>query len=426
MASFSYSSPNSPTKPYDPSRRASYQGYMNSPQICVTTVSDEQLVPTFGQVTDSKFTQYQFNYSPYNSTHTSPSHSPIPEPNEYYSSNQSSPANIYTATDSVLNGDPMLSAMQPMDTNITYSNGKVYQNLGQYQHPVPNAMEGNMKDRINAMTIDDTRYNMQQTMLSGTNQQTSPNYAQDTKYTLGEQPNHGQTLPPAGIAQPNAQYPTSSVKVEQWMESTNLSQPLGQPPPYPYTTRTDTETFAQTMPLMTDSKESGVTYGTMGQQQTTPYLDPPFKAMASLLDAKPNAPQTDYPSNTSSYESFPQQNSGNNPYPSEQIPPSVKSEGILEIPESMESLSPEKIKEMEETIATLTAAYNSAPPFVPEGLEDLAEKERKFMVSPIIIEVKSVSAVRVKIHLSLTSHQHVLNSLWPSDDTIYLGQNWFR
>ena len=401
MASFSYSSPNSPTKSYDPSRHDYYQGYMNSPQICITTVSDEQLVPTFGQVVDSKFTQYQFNYSPYNSTHTSPSHSPVPEPKEYYSSNRPSPKHIYTATDSVLNGDPMLSAMQPMETDIAYSNGKVYQNLGQYQHPVPNAMEGNMKDRISTMTIDDTQYNMQQTMLSGTNQQTCPNYAQNTKYNLGEQPKHGQTLPPAGNAQTNAQYSTSSAKVEQWMESTHLGQPLGQPPPYPYTTHSDTETLAQTMPVMTDSKGSGMTYGTMGQQQTTPYSDPPFKAMAS-----PSAPQTDYPLNTSSYESYSQQNPGNNPYPSEQMPPSIKSEEILEIPESMESLSPEKIKEMEETIATLTAVYNSAPPFVPKYLEDLAEKERKFMVRPIITEVKSVYIIRVKIlmfpHISLT------------------------
>ena len=402
IASFSYSSPNSLTKSHDPGGRASSQGYMNSPRICITNVSDEQLVPTFGRVTDSKFTQYQFNYSPHTSTHTSPSHSPIPEPNEYYSSNQSSPVNIYIATDSVLNGDPMLSAMQPMDTNITYSNEKAYQNLGQYQHSIPNAMEGNMKDRISAMTIDDTQCNMQQTMLSGTNQQTSPNYAQDTKYNLGEQPNHGPTLPPAGIVQPNAQYPTSSLKVEQWMESSHLGQPLGHPPPYPYTTRTDTETLAQIMSLMTDSKGSGVTYGTMGQRQTTPYSDPPFKAMASPLDSKSNAPL-----NTSSYESFPQQSSGNNPYPSEQIPPGAKSEEIREKPESMESFSPEKIKEMEETIATLTVAYNSAPPFVPEGLKDLAEKERKFMVSPIVIEAKSVSIVRVKIHLSLTSHQHM-------------------
>ena len=424
MASFSYSSPNSPTKPYDPSRRASYQGYMNSPQICVTTVSDEQLVPTFGQVTDSKFTQYQFNYSPYNSTHTSPNHSPVPEPNEYYRSNQSSPANIYTTPDSVLNGDAMLSAMQPMDTDITYSNGKVYQNLGQCQQPMPNDMEGNMKDRISAMTIDDTQYNIQQTMLCGTNQQTSPNYAQDTKYNLREQPNHGQTLPPDGIVQPNAQNPTSSVKVEQWMESTNLSQPLGQTPPYPHTTRTDAETLAQTMPPMTDSKGSGVTYGTMGQEQTTTYSDPPFKATVSPLDSKLNAPQTDCPSNTSSYESYPQQNQSNKPYLCEQIPPSVKSKEILEIPESMELLSPAKIKEMEETIATLTAAYNKAPPFVPEGLEDLAEKERKFIVS---IEVKPVSTDWAKIHIfSHISSTHVFNSLRCSGNTIDLGQHWLR
>ena len=113
---------------------------------------------------------------------------------------------------------------------------------------MPNALEGNIKDRIGAITIDDTQYDMQQTMLSGTNQHTSLNYAQDTKYNLGERPNHGRTLPAAGIAQPNAQYPTSSVKVEQWMESTHLGQPL-----YPYTTHTDTKTLAQTMLLMTDS-----------------------------------------------------------------------------------------------------------------------------------------------------------------------------
>ena len=321
----------------------------------------------------------------------------------------------------------MLSATQPMDTNITYSNEKAYQNLGQYQHSIPNAMEGNMKDRISAMTIDDTQCNMQQTMLSGTNQQISPNYAQDTNYKLGKQPNHGQTLPLAGIAQPNAQYLTSSDKVEQWMESTHLGQPLGQPPPYPYTTRTDTETLAQTIPLMTDSKGSDMKYETMGQQQTIPYSDYPFKAMASLLDSKLNAPQTDNHLNTSSYESYPQQNQGNNPYPSEQIPPSVKSKEMLEIPESTESFSPEKIKEMEETIASLTAAYNSAPPFVPEDLEDLAEKERKFMVRPIIIEVKSISIIWVKMHVfPQISSTHVLNWLWRSDDTIDLGQNWFK
>ena len=138
-------------------------------------------------------------------------------------------------------------------------------------------------------------------------------------------------------------------------------------------------------------------------------------------------PQTDYPWNTSSYELYPQQNQGNNPYPSEQILPSVNSEEILEIPESMESIFPEKIKEMEEMIATLTAAYNSAPPFVPECLEDLAEKERAFMVRPNIIDIKSISIFWVKIHLfTHISSTHILNPLRRSDDAIDLGQDWFR